>query len=618
MVPAGSRSAITALAAAIAVATTAACGANAGDPPRLESPEAAREAASPSRGLAGTTTPLRFVDATRTSGVSFQHVAGKTAERYAPEIMGGGVALVDLDRDGDPDLIALNGGDPTSGQRPADARDRVYLNDGSGRFEHAPEAWSLSSAGYGMGAAAGDIDGDGWTDLFLTTFGSGERILRNMEGRGFEDVTERSGIDNGGRWSTSAGFLDVEGDGDLDLLILNYTDYRLEDAVRCYLNDVHVYCTPEMYEPAANVLWINRGDGTFEGTPAGAAAVTGAGATGAAAAGGFDGAPPTRSLALVLGDVDRDGDTDAYIANDLDPNELWLGETGGLNESGRVRGVAYSATGAEEAGMGADMGDLDGDGRFDLLSANFQDETIGVYRQAEGMLFDEVSDAIGIGGPARARLSWGVAFFDAENDGDQDLLVANGHIYDNSATFVAAEGFAQTNSLFENLGGGQFADVSGVAGEALADRRVSRGLAIGDLDSDGRVDYAVANNDGPLQLALNQTPTEGGWIGLWLEGRGSDGSKAQGANRDAIGAVVEARVGGRTILGRVVGASSYLSVSDRRVHLGIGPADYADVRVYWPGGDTDDAAGLPAGAWYRWRQGAAPERFVPGQSSIGP
>lgn len=545
-------------------------------------------------------TALRFIDAAEAAGLDFLHEPGHTARKYAPEIMGPGVAIVDLNRDGAPDVVAVNGG-PIDGDRPAEAGDRLWLNDGAGRFRDASAEWGIGGRGYGMGVTAGDYDGDGWTDLFLTTFGAGDRLLRNT-GEGLQDVTEAAGILDDGAWSSSAGFFDLESDGDLDLWILRYTDYALDDAIDCYSNETQVYCTPEIYEPVPHRLLRNDGDGTF---------------TDISEEIGFDPESATRSLALSLGDVDLDGDVDGYVANDLDRNELWLSDgAGGLQEVGRQRGVAFSESGNEEAGMGADMGDVDGDGRIDIAVANFQGETTGVYAQDEGGFFREVSDAIGIGASARARLSWGLDFFDADNDRDEDLWVANGHLYDNVETFSGDVTFLQPNSLFENDGTGDFRDVSEGAGPALADRQASRGLATGDLDGDGLLDLLIANNGGTLQLARNETEGAGRWLGLWLEGRE--------ANRSAIGTVVVARVAGEEIVRQVQGAGSYLSASDPRVLIGLGDAETLEaLEIRWPGGPAQVIEGaaleaLDLDAWHRVVQGAAPERFLPGERVWAP
>jgi hypothetical protein len=539
-------------------------------------------------------TTLRFEDGTRASGIAFRHAPHRSPRRLMPEVMGSGVALADFNRDGAVDVVLVNSGDLGAAARPAGAENRLYLNDGKGRFADKTAEWGLKSAGYGMGAAAGDFDNDGWTDLFLTTFAGPDTLLRNDHGR-FVDVTVKAGIAQDGRWSTSAGFFDLEGDGDLDLWLVRYVRYDPRTALPCYHHGAQVYCTPLVFEPETSRLLRNNGDGTFKDVSAGG-----------------PGTAPGKGLALVIGDIDQDGDADVYVANDSAPNHLWLNQGAGrLRETGLLAGVALSEMGAELAGMGADMSDVDGDGRLDLAVTNFQGETTSVYLQGARGLFQEVSDAIGVGERARARLKFGIDFFDADNDGDEDLLVANGHIEDNVAGFVRGVGFEQQNTLYEHVGGGRFKDVSDAAGPALQDRQVSRGLATGDLDGDGRLDFVVANNGGTAQVGMNASPQPGRFVSLWLEG----GT----ANRSAIGARVVARAGGRTLIREVRGASSYLSACDPRVHLGLGAAVAADeVTIHWPGSRPQVLRGLEAGRHYRVVQGRPAVPYVPGAAVIPP
>ena len=539
-------------------------------------------------------TTLRFEDATAASGVAFTHVPTRTPRKRMPEVMGSGLVAADFNRDGAPDLVLVNSGALGASTRPAGAGNRLYLNDGRGRFTDRTEAWALPSPGYGMGAAAGDFDNDGWTDLFLTTFEGADVLLRN-EGTRFVDVTARAGLRSDGRWSTSAGFFDLEGDGDLDLWVARYVAYAPRTATDCFQGQIHVYCTPVLYDALPPRLWRNEGGGRF---------------TDASASSGL-GARPGKGLALLLADVEPDGDTDAYAVNDSSPNQLWINDgRGRLREQAPLAGVALSEMGRELAGMGADLSDLDGDGRPDLAVANFQDESTSIYLQERPLVFREASDALGVGRTARARLKFGLDFFDADNDGDEDLLVANGHIADNVALYRPSVRFEQPNSLYENQLG-RFRDVSASAGAALQDAQVSRGLVTGDLDGDGRLDYVVSNNGGTAQVARNVSVGAGRFVSLWLEGRR--------ANRSAVGARVVARAGGRTLERQVVGSSSYLSASDPRIHLGLGTAERVDeLTIHWPGGRPQVLAGLAAGSHYHVIEGQAPERYVPGQAVRSP
>lgn len=539
---------------------------------------------------------IRFDDITSGSGVDFEHYAGFTEEKWMPEIQSGGVGLVDVNRDGAPDLVFTTGRQldrPRSGEE----RNRLYLNDGAGGFVEATEAWGLPTPdeGYGNGVGAGDFDGDGWTDLYITSYGGGEMLLRNT-GAGFVDVTAEAGIDQDGKWGTSVGFLDLENDGHLDLLVQRFTDYRIESATRCHRNGVHVHCTPDVYDPLPQRVWRNRGDNTFEDVSE---------TSGIASA-------PAYGLAIAIVDIDMDGDIDVYSANDISRNQLWLNDGSGVFEDvGRLSGSAYSIEGGPQASMGADVADVDRNGLLDLVVPNFQDETTSLYLQREPLRFAESSDARGIGLSARQRLSWGVQLFDADNDGDEDLFVANGHIWDNVAAYATGVFFAQPNSLYRNDGEGTFADISDDAGSALSGTHLSRGVATGDIDGDGRLDLVIVNNDAAPIIARNASPQAGHWVSLWLEGRT--------ANRSAIGARVEATAGGRDMVRNVMGARSYLSAPDLRVHFGLGDATTVErLVIHWPGGPEQVIQGLAADAFYHVIQGEVPARYTPGAAVIPP
>jgi hypothetical protein len=494
---------------------------------------------------------VNFVDATRGSGIDFSHVPTRTETKWLPEIMGSGVAVTDLNRDGAPDIILVNSGALGSQTRPADAANKLFLNNGDGTFTDRTVEWNLPSNGYGQGVAVGDVDNDGWTDVFLTTFEGDDRLLRNT-GSGFEDITAASGIVPDGKWSTSAGFFDYDADGDLDLYVVRYVNFTTADPHRVYRNRMLIYSTPIYYDAVPDQLWQNDGKGRFKSV-GGAAGISGAAGNG---------------LALAIGDIDADGDEDVYIANDSDANMLWINDSGRFRDIAPIAGVAYSEMGREEGSMGADLSDTDNNGLLDIAVTNFQEEPVSLYRQTEPLLFRELSDAVGIGETSRQRLTFGADLFDANNDGYEDLLIANGHIEDNIEQNTGLGIFAQQNTFFLNLGDGSFADISDAAGPALSDVQVSRGLATGDLNGDGALDFIVSNNGGTAQLGLNRTDALGNFIVLWLEGTTS--------NRNAIGARVTARVGERTLQRLVMGAQSYLSVSDFRVHFGLGGAEKID------------------------------------------
>ncbi len=541
------------------------------------------------------TTAIRFDDVTASSGVDFTHIPTRTENKWMPEIMGSGVVIADLNRDGAPDVVLVNSGTLGSETREEAARTRLFINDGKGKFSDRTLEWNLPSRGYGMGAAVGDFDNDGFPDLFLTHFDGKDVLLRNT-GTSFTDVTVASGITSDGKWSTSAGFVDIDNDGDLDLYVVRYVEISLNESERSYRNRTLIYPTPILFKPVADRLWRNDGNGRFTdiSEPTGIAA------------------SPGKGLALAIGDIDLDGRADIYIANDTDANQLWLNDgSSKLRDIAQLSGSAYNTMGGEEGSMGADLSDVDGNGLPDIAVTNFQTEVTSIYSQTEKLLFTEISDRVGVGRPSRARLSFGIDFFDANNDGWEDLFFVNGHIEDNIHLNSETVTFVQQNTLLENLGNGNFVDISDISGDAIGDKQVSRGLATGDMNGDGLLDFVVNNNGGKAQVAFNRSAVRRNFMILWLEG-----SKA---NRSAIGARVVAKVGDRTIERQIMGAQSYLSVSDLRLHFGLGEASVIDeLTIHWPGSEPQRFTSLAANSFYYVREGNEPVAFVPGERQIAP
>ena len=537
--------------------------------------------------------PVRFEDVTQAWTLAVPHHGGRHDERWLPEVMTGGVALLDVDRNGALDILLIDSGSVMD-DVPDDSGPKLMLGDGKGGFTDATAAWGLTRKGYAMGVATGDVNNDGWVDVFITSFDATDALWINDGGKGFIDATAQWGIEPKG-WTTSAAFFDADKDGDLDLYLVRYVDYTLEDAIKCWFRNIHIYCTPAMYEAQTDRLLRNDGGGFVDVSSA-------AGVDGTAAKG----------LAIATGDLDDDGDTDLYVGADISQNMLLASNGDGtFTERGVSAGVAYSELGREEATMGVAISQTDAQIGWDIAVTNFQAEPTSLYALRERGTYRERSDAAGIGASSRARLSFGIDWLDADNDGDEDLLVANGHINDNIETFRDTVTFAQPNSLYLRVGDGAFEDVSAMAGPALQKSGVSRGLAVGDLDGDGGVDYVVVDNDDALQVGRNATQARGHWVNLWLEGTTS--------NRSAIGAVVTLTHGGKTQYREVRGATSYLSASDRRLHVGLGADTTIEaVEIRWPDGATQSVT-LPAvDAHYHLVQGGEPAAYVPGEAVRAP
>lgn len=518
-------------------------------------------------------------------GPAAVHHAGRHPQRWLPEVLSGSVSLLDVDRDGALDLLLLDSG--SLGPEPApDAGPKLWRGDGHGGFADVTEAYGLLGRGYAMGAAVGDVNGDGWVDLYLTTFDGQDRLLLNEAGTRFRDATAAWGLEPQG-WSSGAAFFDADGDGDLDLYVVRYVAYTLDDAIDCWFHTVPVYCSPDLYAPLPDRFYRNEGGRFVDASES-------AGVTGIA----------TKGLGITTGDFDGDGDTDLYIAGDRTQNRLLSNDGHGVfSEQAILAGAALSELGEVEGSRGVAL--TRGAEGWNIAVAQAQDEPTGLYVRGPSV-YRERSDAVGIAAASRERSGFGVAWLDADNDGDQDLLVANGHVLDNVATFRSTATFAQTNSLFAQVAPGSFEEVSAEAGPSLQAEAVSRGLAVGDIDGDGGLDYVVANNDGPLQVARNVTSGRGHWVSLWLE---------PAARRSAIGTTVT--LGDQ--VHEVRGATSYLSVSDTRVHLGLGAQDTPPtIEVRWPDGAVQ-SVGLPkVDTHYRLVQGQTAALYVPGASSHPP
>ncbi|QEH38840.1 FG-GAP repeat protein [Aquisphaera giovannonii] len=534
----------------------------------------------------------RFVDDAASAGLAFTFDNGRTPQRMLPETLSGGVGLVDYDGDGWLDVYCVQGGEVVPGAaeaRPGKALgDRLFRNLGDGTFRDASEASGIASLargrGYGQGVAVGDYDNDGHADLFITRLQS-YNLFRNRGDGTFEDVTGRAGLSGPRDDPTSAAFADLDNDGDLDLYVCHYMRWDPKDPGLCRNGQGEpIYCEPRRVEPAADRVFRNDG-GRF-------ADVT-------EAAGFAD--PDGRGLGVVAADLDGDGLVDLYVANDGTANYLFR-NLGGFRfeEVGERAGVAGNASGGYQAGMGVACGDLDGDGRPELLVTNFYGEGTTLYRNLGGGMFADQSEASGLWLATRYLLGFGIAIADANNDGRPEIVAANGHVNGPAPSYR----YPMPCRLYEALVDGRIADISDRAGDPWKRPRVGRGLAAGDLDNDGLCDALVVAQDGPMAYFHNRTSAAGRSLTLALEGTVS--------NRDGVGATVVVVAGGRRVAQRV-GGGSYMSANDPRLHFGLGRRDRAErVEVRWPSGKVDAWSSLPAGAGYRLREGDPTPRPLAG------
>jgi enediyne biosynthesis protein E4 len=548
-------------------------------------PSEAGKVSRPRRaGTKGTSVAIpSFTDDAEAVGLRFTYDSGASPMRQLPEQSGGGVAMLDYDGDGWVDVYCVQGGAfPPRSDRPPTG-DRLFRNKGDGTFEDVTGRAGIAAMprGYGHGVTAGDYDGDGDPDLFITRWRAYALYRNNGDGT-FSDVTGAAGLGGPRGWPSSAAMADLDGDGDMDLYVCHYVDWDADNPRLCHdrVTNAYIACNPHESRSEADHLFRNDG-GRFVDVTAEAGIVD------------RDG----RGLGVVAADLDEDGKLDLFVANDLSANYLFR-NLGGMRfeEVGHIAGVASNAGGGYQAGMGIAAGDLDGDGRIDLAVTNFFGESSTFYRNLGGGLFADDTVAIGLAAPSRDLLGFGVAFFDANDDGWLDLASANGHVNDLRPNYL----YRMPAQLM--LGGpdGRLTDVSDRAGAPWRVLRMGRGLAVGDLDNDGRQDLLIESHNQPLAYFHNRT--EGGRsLTLRLDGCAP--------NRDAIGARVVVVAGGRRLVAWRTGGGSFQSASDPRLHFGLGGAPRAEsVEVTWPSGRVDRHAGLDAGAGYLLREGqAAPE-----------
>ncbi len=510
--------------------------------------------------------PGHFSDITEKSGVHFLHQAPHTSRKYLLETMGSGVALFDCDNDNRLDLYLVNGA-PYSDPEPKGSIpqktgpeywNRMYHQKPDGSFEDITEKSGLKGAGYGMGVAVADYDNDGLEDIFVTSYG-GNHLYHNNGNCTFSDVTAQAGVAGSG-WSTSAAWVDLDNDGLLDLVVLRYVQWDWDD-VYCgeHREGYRGYCHPDQFQPISMLVYHNDGHGRF---------------TEVSHKLGLD--KPAKALGVAIADYDRDGRIDLYVANDSYPEFLFHQKPDRtFEEVGLVSESAVNEEGQTYAGMGVDFADADNDGWPDLAVTTLANQRYAYYRNNKDGTFDYSSLSNGIGAMTLLHSGWSLRFFDYDNDGWKDLLIAQGHDLDTVEKISPQLHYREPMLLARNLGG-KFQDVSTLSGAVFEQRWVARGMAIGDLDNDGRIDAVVTTNGGPAYVLRNETETHNHWITLRLIGHKS--------NRDAIGAVVKVTTSNGSQWATVTTSSGYLSASDPRVHFGLGDATQATIEIHWPSG----------------------------------
>ena len=511
---------------------------------------------------------VRYEDATRDSGIRFVHVNGVSPERYMPETMSGGGLFLDYDRDGWIDIFLVDGGSLADPDVARATRSVLYHNLGNGRFVDATDRAGIGNHPYGMGACAADFDNDGWVDLYQTSFGANSLYRNNGDGS-YTDVTLQAGVGAPG-FSSSCAFGDFDRDGHLDLFVASFIDTALDNNKICDMQGgTRDYCHPNVYEAVPNVLYRNLGDGTFRDVTQAAGVHTMHG----------------KSLGVVFADFDNDGWPDIYIANDSTPNFLYRNRGDGtFAEEGMLSGTAVNAEGASEAGMGTDLGDFDADGLLDIVVTNLDGQTNTIYRNLGDGMFADVTFETGHGTPSFRYVGWGTAYLDFDNDGRLDIVVANGAVVI-TQRFGLARG--QRNLLFCNVGGGRFEEVGMRAGPGLRLEKISRGLAVGDVDNDGDLDLLVVNNGQAADLLRNDDGNARHSLLVATVGTES--------NRDGIGARLTLTAGGRTQLREIRAGSSYLGQNDLRAHFGLGEASAIErLEIRWPSGTVDILENLEA------------------------
>jgi hypothetical protein len=522
---------------------------------------------------------VTFTDVTAAAKITWKHDNLVTPEKYFIETMGGGGAFLDYDQDGWMDIYLVNSSATEYHKPKAPIRNALYRNNGDGTFSDVTEKAGVAGRGFGQGVATGDYNNDGHPDIYITNYGKNILYRNNCDGT-FTDVTDKAGVGDS-RWSTSAAFFDYDNDGLLDLFVCNYLDWDFSKNIFCGENrpGYRSYCHPNNYKGISNALYRNNGDGTFSEVTKKAGIESAEG----------------KGLGVVCADYNDDGWMDVFVANDAVRNFLFVNNRdGSFTESGLIAEVAYGLAGKPQSGMGCDLGDFDSDGLPDLIVTNIELEPNNIYHNNGDETFTDNTVRVGLAKVALLFSGFGVRFADYDNDGDLDLVIANGHPLDNIHLFRDGVAWAERPFVHDNTGG-VFRDVSDERGEAMKKAYSGRALAMGDYDNDGDEDFLLVQNGGAPVLLRNDGGNRNNWIGLHLEGTRS--------NRDATGARVTLTAGDLKIVRHLVGGSSYAAAHDPRLVIGIGGRTRIDsVEIRWPSGSTEKIEGPGINGYLRMKE----------------
>jgi len=529
-----------------------------------------------------------FTDIAEKAGLTAQNIfGGLDTKKYIIETTGTGVAIFDYDNDGWPDILLVNGTKLegfASGQGPTN---HLYRNNHDGTFTDVTAKSGLSGSGWGQGVCVGDYDNDGWEDVYITYYGK-NRLYHNNNGV-FTEVAEKAGVAGSGKaWGTGCAFVDYDRDGNLDLVVANYVDFDLATAPApgerptCVWKGVPVMCGPRGLAGAKNILYHNRGDGTFEDVTVKAH---------------IDKTDGHYAFSVSTFDFDEDGWPDIFIACDSTPSILYHNNRDGtFTDVAVTAGAAFNEDGREQAGMGSTIADYNGDGHLDIFKTNFSDDTSTLYKNGGDGTFTDSTAAAGLGLYTQ-YLGWGTMFLDFDNDGWPDLILVNGHVYPEVDSQHLGSSYKEPRILFHNNGDGTFSDISATAGVGITTAASSRGLALGDLWNDGRESIVISNMNAAPSLLVNQIHNSNHWIAVHAVGTKS--------NRDGIGARVRVKTPSRILVDEVRSGSSYISNSDMRVHFGLAKSEKIEwVEIRWPSGLTERFTNLPVDQIHTLKEGS--------------